>query len=55
MVRGQAKESEGVAMKKYIVEYLENGNKYNTRAFTDYTEAMRFYSYIRRSEWARIS
>lgn len=29
-------------MKKYIVEYLENGINYNRKVFTDYTEAMRF-------------
>lgn len=42
-------------MKKYVVEYLENGIRYNRKVFTDYTEAMRFYNHIRRSEWARIS
>lgn len=42
-------------MKKYIVEYLENGNKYERKVFTDYIEALRFYNHIRRKEWARIS
>lgn len=42
-------------MKRYIVEYLENGIKYSTKVFTDYTEAMIFYNRIRRREWARMS
>lgn len=42
-------------MKKYIVEYMKNGNKYGREVFTDYDEAMRFYNYIRQSEWARLS
>lgn len=42
-------------MKKYIVEYLENGNKYSMQVFTDFTVAMAFYSRIRRREWARLS
>lgn len=42
-------------MKRYIVEYLENGINYNREVFTDYTEAMRFYNRIRRREWARMS
>lgn len=40
---------------KYIVEYMENGNKYNMKTFTDYIEAMKFYNSIRRREWARLS
>lgn len=42
-------------MKKYIVEYLENGIKYSRKVFTDYTDAIKFYNRIRRNEWARIS
>lgn len=42
-------------MKKYIVEYLENGMTYTVKTFTDYTMAAMFYSRIRRKEWARIS
>lgn len=42
-------------MKKYIVEYLENGNKYGREVFTDYTEALKFYNRIRKREWARMS
>lgn len=41
-------------MKKYIVEFMENGNKYNMEVFTDYNKAMKFYNYIRKSEWARM-
>ncbi len=42
-------------MKKYIVEYLENGINYNMKVFTNYEEAMKFYTYIHRREWARMS
>lgn len=42
-------------MKKYIVEFLDNGIQYTILTFTDFTIAMRFYSRIRRREWARIS
>lgn len=41
-------------MKKYIVEYLENGIHYRMIAFSDFTTAMIFYNRIRRREWARI-
>lgn len=41
-------------MKKYFVEYMENGNKYRREVFTDYIEAMRFYNCVRRKEWARL-
>lgn len=40
---------------RYKVEYLENGNKYNIKVFTDYMQALSFYNFIRRREWARIS
>lgn len=42
-------------MKKYIVEYLENGINYEIKTFTDFTMAMSFYNKIRRREWARLS
>lgn len=42
-------------MRKYIVEYLENGNDYTMKAFTDYCMALEFYNRIRRREWARLS
>lgn len=42
-------------MKKYIVEYLENGISYKIATFTDFTMAMSFYNRIRESEWARLS
>lgn len=42
-------------MKKYIVEYTENGKRYHIKSFTDYLDAMRFYNIIRRREWARMS
>lgn len=42
-------------MKKYIVEYLENGIKYDVKTFTDYSMAVSFYNRIRRKEWARLS
>lgn len=42
-------------MKKYIVEYLDNGKDYTVKAFTDYIMAMDFYNRIRRKEWARLS
>lgn len=42
-------------MKKYIVEYLENGIKYQMQTFTDFTIAVAFYNKIRKREWARIS
>lgn len=42
-------------MKKYIVEYLENGNKYVREVFIDYTETLKFYNRIRKREWARMS
>lgn len=41
-------------MKKYIVEYLDNGIKYDIKVFTEYGEAIRFYNRIRRREWARM-
>lgn len=41
-------------MKKYTVEYLENGNIYAIQSFTDYSMAMSFYNRIRRREWARL-
>lgn len=42
-------------MKKYIVEYLENGVNYTIKSFTDFTIATDFYNRIRRREWARLS
>ncbi len=42
-------------MKKYIVEYLENGITYTMVTFTDFTMAIAFYNRIRRREWARLS
>jgi len=42
-------------MKKYIVEYLENGIIYTVKTFTDYAMATTFYNRIRRNEWARMS
>lgn len=42
-------------MKKYIVEYMENGNRYDMKVFTDFTIAMAFYNRIRKREWARLS
>lgn len=42
-------------MKKYYVEYLENGINYGIKVFTDYTMAMSFYNRIRKREWARLS
>lgn len=42
-------------MKKYFVEYLENGNKYDVKTFTDYSMAIDFYNRIRKREWARLS
>lgn len=42
-------------MKKYIVEYLENGITYTMVTFADFTMAIDFYNRIRRREWARIS
>ncbi len=42
-------------MKKYIVEYLENGITYTVESFTDYEMATTFYNRIRRREWARMS
>lgn len=41
-------------MKKYTVEYLENGLTYTIKMFTDFTMAMDFYNRIRRREWARM-
>ena len=42
-------------MKKYVVEYMENGSSYMIRSFTDFMMAMDFYHRIRRREWARLS
>lgn len=42
-------------MKKYIVEYLENGTIYTIKTFTDYSMANIFYNRVRRNEWARMS
>lgn len=41
-------------MMKYIVEYMDNGNKYDVKTFTDFTMAMSFYNRIRKREWARM-
>lgn len=41
-------------MKKYIVEYLENGNQYKQKVFIKFDAAMCFYNNIRKKEWARI-
>lgn len=42
-------------MKKYIVEYLENGIIYAVKTFIDYEMATAFYNSIRKREWARMS
>lgn len=42
-------------MKKYTVEYFENGITYAIKTFTDFTMALDFYNRIRRKEWARMS
>lgn len=42
-------------MKKYIVEYLDNGIEYNMKSFTNYELALAFYNKVRRREWARLS
>ena len=42
-------------MKKYMVEYLENGITYTIKTFTDFGMAIAFYNHIRRKEWARLS
>lgn len=42
-------------MKKYVVEYMENGNVYNQKVFTDYESAIGFYNRIKKKEWARLS
>ncbi|WP_313183808.1 hypothetical protein [Lacrimispora sp.] len=42
-------------MKKYIVEYLENGITYSVKTFIDYEMATTFYNRIREREWARMS
>lgn len=41
-------------MRKYIVEYMDNGNKYDVKTFVDFTEATSFYNKVRRREWARM-
>lgn len=41
-------------MTRYIVEFLENGNIYSIKTFTDYSVAVAFYNRIRRREWARL-
>ena len=45
----------GVIMKKYTVEYMDNGINYTIKTFTDFIMAMDFYNRIRRKEWARLS
>lgn len=42
-------------MKKYVVEYLNNGITYDIKIFFDYAEAIAFYNRIRRREWARMA
>lgn len=42
-------------MKKYTVEYMENGISYTIKTFTDFTMAMDFYNRIRRKEWTRLT
>lgn len=42
-------------MKKYVVEYLDNGINYTIKNFFDFTMAVEFYNSIRRKEWARLS
>lgn len=42
-------------MKKYTVEYLENGKEYTVKSFTDYMMALGFYNRICKREWARLS
>ncbi len=42
-------------MKKYVVEYMDNGSNYFIKTFTDFTMAMDFYNRIRRKEWTRLT
>lgn len=42
-------------MKKYVVEYMNNGSQYTVETFTDFTMAIAFYNRISKREWARIS
>lgn len=41
-------------MKKYTVEYMDNGINYTVKTFADFASALKFYNCVCRKEWARL-